>query len=100
MDDLREKLENLSIIISENPDGKFTACTHQEPLFCYVRDSIDDLQELVDDTLRSYVETFYHAKIVEIETVETRRIPTIQNRPIKSLTPRFKGNDTGTLIVA
>lgn len=91
MDELRKKLDSLQIVVSDNGDGNFTAYTKSEPLFCFVRNDVDELQALVVDTLKSYISTFYDAVSVEVEVVEQpalSQIPVREIRPIKRLAPR------------
>lgn len=95
MNELKERLENLTITVSADGDGVFTAVTFQEPYFCFVRDSVEELQELVADTLKSYITTFYDVEEVRVETVEisrSERLPVQTFKPIKSLAPRFPAN--------
>lgn len=86
MDELAKRLSSLSIIISDGPDGQFTAYTKQEPLFCFVRSDIDELKALVEETLESYVKTFYKVGPVRVEAVEGKA-PEANTVPIRELKP-------------
>ncbi len=82
---LNHVLSALEVTISSGEDGRFTAYTLSEPLFCFERNSEAELQELIADTLRSYVESFYHLSAVRVEFSSTpERTVDI---PVERLTP-------------
>jgi hypothetical protein len=91
MSELSERLKGLEITVSEGKDGRYTAFTSAEPLFCFVRENQEELEELINATLSSYVSTFLK-KAVQVSTVEVERkkaIPVHSVRPVKSLVPRL-----------
>lgn len=88
MDELNSRLSTLEIQILEGEDGKLTAVSNSEPLFCYVRDSEEELRNLVVDTIQRYIRTFYHAEaVVQIE--EKRPVPIVNLRPRRVVSPKF-----------
>lgn len=64
---LERVLNALEISVGQDPDGRYTASTLSEPLFCFVRDSEDEIHEVVTETIRSYIATFYEVGDVKIE---------------------------------
>lgn len=91
---LKELLNKLEIVISvDEEDGSFTACTKSEPLFCFVRKTEQELEKVVEDTLRSYLETFYDVEGVRVEAVnvplEKPQIPVKELKPVSRFKPTF-----------
>jgi len=56
---LTQILSRLDVTISESSDGRFTVSTTVEPLFCFVRSSLDEINKVVIDTLQSYIDNFH-----------------------------------------
>lgn len=50
---------NLEIKAGRTSTGAYVAQSEKEPLFCFERDSRDDLIQLVTDTIVSYAKTFF-----------------------------------------
>jgi hypothetical protein len=53
-----EQISNLRVDITRSADV-YTACSLTEPLFCYDAHTLDALEALVEDTIRSYGHHFY-----------------------------------------
>jgi hypothetical protein len=70
---LQERLEKLQIVVSKTDVG-FTVSSYCEPLFCFDAPTELDINDLVVDTLRSYIETFYHVKNVKFKLMHYRAI--------------------------
>ena len=97
MDDekrLDKVLDRLDINGGRTSAGTFLAYSMTEPLFCYERDTEEELNAVIADTLKSYVETFYEVENVTVRVKsEARDIPTIPIERIEStlrLLPSFK----------
>jgi hypothetical protein len=89
---LERTLNALKIVVSVGEDGRHTVCTEQEPLFCFVRDTEDEVRDLVIQTLRSYVETFYNVENVQFTTRRVASPPRPRAevlRPISRLIPEL-----------
>lgn len=96
MSDPRLKLEKLKVTVSQTVDGRFTVRSHSEPLFCVVRDTEEEIKDVVADTIKSYLATFYHIDLEEIKIIEepaTRRLPVETAKPLHNLLPRFDSLD-------
>lgn len=93
MDELKRKIENLKISISQDESGKYTASTRSEPFFCFVRDTEDEIKEVVAFALKSYLTCFYDVDDVRV-TVKSapaeRTIPRVPLRPLGQLLPNFE----------
>jgi hypothetical protein len=93
-DALFKCLEELEISLSEG-DGGFTACTLSEPFFCFTRKTQEELDAVVTETIRSYIETFYQVGNVKVTTVEEPlqelSIPQTRLNPIGRLRPVIDG---------
>ena len=77
-DRLRKALDRLKINGGRTPAGAFLAFSITEPLFCYERDTQEELVEVIADTLKSYAETFYEVENVTVQiTSETRAVPDV-----------------------
>lgn len=84
LSELEHCLSNLRIFVGKSEDnGTFTVYSTSEPLFCYERKTELELEGLVADTLRSYVESFYEVQ-AEIKVVKEQAEPAI---PVKRLLP-------------
>ena len=81
MDDkerLKKVLDSLDINGGQTLAGTFLAYSNTEPLFCYERDTEEELVEIIANTVKSYVETFYEAKNVTVLIKsEARDIPAV-----------------------
>lgn len=89
---LERNLAALKINIGQGRDGKFTAHTVTEPLFCVVRDSLDEIKVAVSDVIGSYTTTFFrvtevNTKFIEVP-VDRQTIPIESVKPISRLTPQ------------
>jgi hypothetical protein len=84
--ELDKKMDALAINISEDEDGRLTAYSSSEPLFCLVRNTKDDLEEVVRELLASYAKTFYHMDTARFE-IQWSDVPEI---PVVYLVPRSK----------
>jgi len=80
---LEEFLSGIDIRLSKSSDGALTACTLSEPLFCFVRPTAEELNEVVLDTIISYVKNFWDGGAIDVslETVEAPR-PVVPHPPI------------------
>ena len=97
MDDekrLDKVLDRLDINGGHTSAGTFLAYSITEPLFCYERDTEEELNAVIADTMKSYVETFYEVENVTVRVKsEARDIPTVPIERIEStlrLLPSFK----------
>jgi predicted RNase H-like HicB family nuclease len=93
VDDLFKCLENLDIVLCED-DGEFTVFTRSEPFFCFTRKTREEINRVVVDTIKSYVETFYRVEDTELKTVEEplkKETPIRRHvlKPISKLRPTF-----------
>ncbi|KAB2880682.1 MAG: hypothetical protein F9K38_10035 [Pseudorhodoplanes sp.] len=95
---LLQLLEALEISVSQDDDGRFTVCTTSEPLFCFVRDTEQEINDLVVNTLTSYINTFYDVEDLRITTVsvpvEKPSIPKKELRPVSRIKPTFTSADS------
>jgi hypothetical protein len=85
---LRERLECLDIRLYKDIDGSFTVISASEPLFCFQKQNLDEIQKAVSSTLEAYVKLFYHVSNVSVTTSEASE--DLQNErpvPIKQLSP-------------
>lgn len=80
LDAFEQVLSNLKIEVSQSSEGVFTACSSKEPLFCYDAHSVEALDKLVVDTIRSYGRHFYG---VDDANVETRCSPVGVSIPVE-----------------
>jgi hypothetical protein len=91
---LERTLSALEVNIGQGTDGKYTAHSNSEPLFCVVRSDIDDVRQAIEKILTSYINTFYHLKVnrVGVELIEVpvdrSAIPVETVKPISRLTPK------------
>jgi len=94
--DLIKCLESLDIVVSADKDG-FTVFSKSEPLFCFTRSTHDEIKEVVIDTIKSYVETFYHIEDAVVGAVEEPikkevvAVPRYRLKPVSKLRPEFGG---------
>ena len=86
---VEQVLSNLDIEIFEGPDSRYTVCsTKSEPLFCYVRNTQEELDQLVIDTLTSYLNKFWDIEVLAVTPVSEPL--EISGIPIEELTPRSR----------
>ena len=98
MDDterLKKILGNLNINCGRTLAGTLLAYSNTEPLFCYERDTEEELIEVIADTIKSYMETFYEIENVKIQIrSEAHSIPAVpieRIEPTSRLLPSFEG---------
>jgi hypothetical protein len=97
---LHQILSNLEIRVSfvEGSDGPYTVCTTSEPLFCFVRPTLEEINALVVDTLTNYVSTFSNVDSFHISTisipVEESVIPVEKLKPLSIIKPTFSSRNS------
>ena len=87
---LEKVLDRLNINIqgAQTSDGKYLAYSVTEPLFCYERDTEEEIFEVISDTLKSYVETFYQFENVDIHITSQPLVPDVPHTlPIERIEP-------------
>jgi hypothetical protein len=103
-DNLEKCLQELEITVSKNGDGRLTVCTQTEPLFCFVRDTQEEINTVVVDTLSSYIRSFYQVEDVQVNAVsvplERPTIPHRHLRPVSRIRPTFAADGIGRLQLA
>ena len=91
MDDekrLVKVLDRLDINGGHTPAGTFLAYSITEPLFCYERDTKEEVIAVIVDTMKSYLETFYEVEDVTVRIKsEARDIPAV---PIERIEPTLR----------
>lgn len=65
------QINELSIELSVNYEGVFTACTHAEPFFCFDAPTREEVAELARRALISYGEHFYGLKGLTFSVLQT-----------------------------
>jgi hypothetical protein len=95
---LRQRLEALKIVVSKIEHGGFNVASYSEPLFCFDRPDLESVAAVVEDTLRSYLKTFYHVDKITVSTenitVEAHKIPVQRVEPKFNVKPSFGGDFT------
>jgi hypothetical protein len=90
---LKKRLSALEICLSQNTEGLYTVFTESEPLFCYDAHSLEEVDELVTDTLTSYAAAFYGVAGLKVKTASTpaewSQVRVEQVRPVSTLHPVF-----------
>lgn len=89
---LKRALDNFELNGGHTPAGTFLAYSETEPLFCYERNTVEELAEVVSDTLRSYAMTFYHVNLdvhLELVPASSPSIPVERIEPGLRLVPSF-----------
>ncbi len=90
---LTRHLSDLEIIVSNSGDG-YTVFTTTEPLFCFERKNLSEINSIVEDTIRSYIETFFKVGkftlTVESEEFSIISIPEQRLTPISKIKPSVK----------
>lgn len=67
------QISELKIEVSQNSEGVLTVCSNSEPLFCYDAISIDEVNALIEDTVRSYGKHFFHLELPAFSTERAYR---------------------------
>jgi hypothetical protein len=62
------QIGELNIDISQSSDGLYTVCSASEPLFCYDATSVEEIDALVKDTVRSYGKHFFNLDLPPFST--------------------------------
>ena len=77
---LERVLRALDIRVGVSSDGKYTVTSEQEPIFCFVRDSEAQIEDVVKDTIVSYVAKFYDVKNfkVDLRRIEAESLPRVE----------------------
>jgi hypothetical protein len=93
INELIKCLENLEIFISEDANG-LTVYSKSEPLFCFTRSTQKEIDQVVVETIKSYLETFYQLDDVKVEAIEEPIenaivIPERRLKPVSRLRPKF-----------
>ncbi|HXP73928.1 MAG TPA: hypothetical protein VN823_07265, partial [Stellaceae bacterium] len=57
---LEDALLGLDVTIGTSSDGQYTVFTTREPLFCFVRPTEKEVEDLIRETLTSYIQNFYY----------------------------------------
>ena len=97
--DVIKCLESLEIFISRDEHG-LTVFSESEPFFCFTRATDKEIKAVVADTIKSYVETFYHVEDAVVGTVEEPikeeavSVPRRHLKPVSRLRPEFSGSPT------
>jgi len=95
---LERTLSNWKVVVSEGLDGRLTAYSTCEPLFCVVRDDIEAVKAVTANVIDSYVTTFYGRSeggvIFSEEEIQENALPIERVIPIKKLyvRPRESGS--------
>lgn len=88
---LRERLADLFIHVSGNEREGFIVSTTCEPLFCFERRSFDEIEKVVEDTLKSYIKKFHNIQLAKVEfakeKIEEIDIPIKVLEPISRIRP-------------
>lgn len=87
------QISELNIEISQSSDGLYTVCSTSEPLFCYDAASIEEVDALVKDTVRSYGKHFFNLDLppfsTEQESLNEGPIPIERTTPVSRIKPVF-----------
>ncbi len=65
------QISELNIEISQNAEGILTVCSTSEPLFCYDATTKEEVDALVQDTVRSYGKHFFNLDLPPFSTEQT-----------------------------
>jgi len=89
IDDL---LSSVEIRYSKTSDGTFTASTTTEPLFCFSRETTEELAQVVLATFVSYIDNFWDGGTLDItiepaSAVEPSLRPAPPPIPIHAMVP-------------
>lgn len=90
MENIKERLRSLVVEVGVGEDGKLTAHSDSEPLFCIVHDNIDDVRAAVLKVITSYIRHFGGGDDVDIDLEDRPLIPVRKIKPQSALVPRFR----------
>ncbi|MEA3042331.1 MAG: hypothetical protein QOH47_169 [Sphingomonadales bacterium] len=87
------QISELNIEISKSAAGLYTVCSTAEPLFCYDGETIEELEVLVQDTVRSYGKHFFNIELppfsTESEPLDAGPLPIERATPVSRIKPVF-----------
>ncbi len=75
---LTQILSRLDVTIFKSSDGRFTVSTTVEPLFCFVRPSLEEINKVVIDTLQSYIDNFHDIGLFQIKIEKEELTPPLR----------------------
>ena len=88
---LKKVLDRLDIQGAETPAGKYLAYSVTEPLFCYERDTEEEILKVIADTLTSYVRSFYQFENADIHVTSQPLAPSVHHTlPIERIEPTLR----------
>ena len=85
MQELKVKLNELEITVTEDTSGEYTAFTTKEPLFCLTNNNLGDLKIVVEGIITSYAKTFYNVDDIDVEVRREDNVVTIPSRKVVEL---------------
>lgn len=89
-DALTALLENLEVEVSRTPDGVFTACSENEPRFCFDGYSQQEVVKTVSEAIESYARLFLGFETLTLNTnrqdVQEPTVKVESPRPLSRLT--------------
>lgn len=87
------QISELNIEVSQNSEGLLTVCSTSEPLFCYDAGSKEEIEALVQDTVRSYGKHFFNIDLppfsTECEPIGVSPLPIERSTPVSRIKPVF-----------
>ena len=86
------QISEWNIELSETPEGIFTVRHTAEPFFCYEAETVDQLNDWVIDTVRSYGKLFFNLDLnlsTECEPLEESPLPFERSTPVSRIKPVF-----------
>jgi hypothetical protein len=87
------QISELDIEISRNEEGVLTVCSTSEPLFCYDANSHEEIDALVQDTIRSYGKHFFKLDLPPFKTasepIDTGPLPVERATPVSRIKTVF-----------
>lgn len=87
------QISDLEIDISQNAEGSLTVCSTSEPLFCYDASSYEEIEALVQDTVRSYGKHFFNIDLppfkTEREEIDGGPLTVERESPVSRIKPVF-----------
>lgn len=87
------QVSDLEIEISRNAEGSLTVCSTSEPLFCYDAASLEEVESLVQDTVRSYGKHFFNIDLppfkTEREEIAEGPVTVERDTPVSRIKPVF-----------
>ena len=88
---LERALERFELKGAQSSDGRFLAYSETEPLFCYERNTEEEILQVISETLQSYIELFYGVDDCTVRiTTEPIAASAFRNRatvPIENVAP-------------